>query len=129
MVNLVALTRIKNQESLVNEIIIQLSQAILEGDFTYGDLIRVYPFENVFCLLKIQPEDYRFYYSSSGLYKSYYNENSPDPYINSDGFAYIATIDYIAYQETRPKEEIINNGNILCRDIIAQNLINNGYSV
>ena len=33
MVNLVALTRIKNQESLVNEIIIQLSQAILEGDF------------------------------------------------------------------------------------------------
>lgn len=101
---------------------------ILEGDFTYGDLIRVYPFENVFCLLKIQPEDYRFYYSSSGLYKSYYSENSPNPYINSDGFAYIATIDYIAYQETRPKEEIINHGNILCRDIIAQNLINNGYS-
>lgn len=37
MVNLVALTRIKNQESLVNEIIIQLSQAILEGDFKPGD--------------------------------------------------------------------------------------------
>lgn len=37
MVNLVALTRIKNQESLVNEIIIQLSQAILEGDFKPRD--------------------------------------------------------------------------------------------
>lgn len=37
MVNLVALTRIKNQESLVNEIIIQLSQAILEGDLKPGD--------------------------------------------------------------------------------------------
>lgn len=102
---------------------------VLVGEFTYGDLIKVYPFENTFCLIKIKPEDYSSYYSASGLYKSYYDNSTNKPFINNDGYTYIATIDYIAYQNNRTKEEIIDYQDVLCRDIVADNLLKNGFTL
>ena len=101
---------------------------ILPGEFTYGDLIKVYPFENVLAVLKIKPEDYGSYYSRSGLLK-YYHDDTDEPIINSDGYVYIATIDYVAYQNNYTKEEIIPFETTLCRDIVATNLKTNGYSI
>ena len=101
---------------------------ILPGEFTYGDLIKVYPFENVLTVLKIKPEDYGSYYSRSGLLK-YYHDDTDEPIINSDGYVYIATIDYVAYQDSYIKEEIIPFETTLCRDIVATNLKTNGYSI
>lgn len=102
---------------------------VLAGEFTYGDLIKVYPFENTFCLIKIKPEDYSSYYSASGLYKSYYDNSTNKPFINNDSYTYIATIDYIAYQNNRIKEEIIDYQDVLCRDIVADNLLKNGFTL
>ena len=92
------------------------------GEFTYGDLIKVYPFENTLCILKIKPEDYMFrYYSNNSLIKATYN-NEMTPVVNEDGFVYIATIDYIAYQIGYPKEELFSYPELTCRDIVAENL-------
>ena len=95
---------------------------ILEGEFTYGDLIKVYPFENTLCVLKINPSDYMFrYYSNNSLIKATYN-NQTSPVINDDGFVYVATIDYIAYQVGYPKVELFSYSELTCRDIVANNL-------
>lgn len=92
------------------------------GEFTYGDLIKVYPFENTLCVLKINPSDYSFrYYNNNSLIKATYN-NEISPVINDDGFVYIATIDYIAYQIGYPKVELFSYPELTCRDIVAENL-------
>lgn len=92
------------------------------GDFTYGDLIKVYPFENTLCILKINPSDYMFrYYSNNSLIKATYNDEMT-PVVNDDGYVYIATIDYIAYQIGYPKEELFSYPELTCRDIVADNL-------
>ena len=97
------------------------------GEFTYGDLIRAYPFENVFCVLKIDPSDYNLsYFSKTGLYKAFKEEGSLEPIINADGYSYIATIDYVAYQDSYPKIEIIDS-DILCRDIVSNYLLEHGF--
>ena len=92
------------------------------GVFTYGDLIKVYPFENTLCILKINPSDYMFrYYSNNSLIKATYNDQMT-PVVNEDGYVYIATIDYIAYQIGYPKEELFSYPELTCRDIVAENL-------
>lgn len=92
------------------------------GVFTYGDLIKVYPFENTLCILKINPSDYMFrYYSNNSLIKATYNDQMT-PVVNDDGYVYIATIDYIAYQIGYPKEELFSYPELTCRDIVAENL-------
>lgn len=96
---------------------------VLAGEFTYGDLIKVYPFENALCILQIDPSNYyRFYYTGTGLYKSFEVEDSQLPIINDDGFSYVATVDYVAYQDSYPKEKIIPFEDVLCRDIVATQL-------
>lgn len=95
---------------------------INEGIFTYGDLIKVYPFENTLCILKINPEDYMVrYYSNNSLIKATY-QNEMLPYINDDGYCYISTIDYIAYQNSYPKVELYDYSPLTCRDIVADEL-------
>lgn len=100
---------------------------VSEGAFTYGDLIRVYPFENTLSILKVTPEIYeKSYVSQTGLYKVFENDNN-EPVINEDGFCYIATIDYVAYKSTYPKEDIIDYSSISCRDIVANTLKTEGF--
>lgn len=95
-----------------------------EGKFTYGDLIKVYPFENTFSLLKIEEKDYSYYRANSGFYRYY---DGLLPVLDKDGFVYIATIDYIAFKSASPKVEMKNYSNILCRDVIKNILLNEGY--
>ena len=100
---------------------------VSEGAFTYGDLIRVYPFENTLSILKVTPEIYqKSYISQTGLYKVFENDNN-ETVINEDGFCYIATIDYVAYKSTYPKEDIIDYSSISCRDIVANTLKTEGF--
>lgn len=94
---------------------------IQSGEFTYGDLIRVYPFENVLVILKVKSELYDIIPSSGYLYET---EN-----INKDEeYSYVATIDYIAYQNSYQNmtDELITTL-ITARDIVAHELKTNGY--
>ncbi len=102
---------------------------IESGEFTYGDLLKVYPFENILCLLEINPKDYKSsYFSQSGLYK-YFEDESGNPLINENGKAYIATADFVAYRDNSPKERIIEYQDVLLRDVVANNLKTNGFSL
>lgn len=93
-----------------------------EGTFTYGDLIKIYPFENVLCVLKVDSSDYDYYAGSS----SYYNYID-EYYEDNEGYCYIATVDYVAYQKGNVKEEIIAFEEYTCRDIVANILKEEGY--
>ena len=93
------------------------------GTFTYGDLIKIYPFENVLCVMKIKESNFNYYASNTGLYR-YSND---DLYVNN-GYCYLATVDYVAYQKTYSKEEILTFEEITCRDIVANILKKEGYS-
>ena len=102
---------------------------VAKGEFAYGDLIKVYPFENALCILKVNPSDYvRIYQNASGLYKAFENDLG-SPIVNDDGYSYIATVDYVAYQASYPKIEILEYPSILCRDIVANNLKTNGFNI
>ena len=61
------------------------------------------------------------YYSNNSLIKATYNDQMT-PVVNEDGYVYIATIDYIAYQIGYPKEELFSFPELTCRDIVAENL-------
>lgn len=96
---------------------------IAEGEFTYGDLIKVYPFENTLCILKINEAIYpSFIRNASNLVRSE-TEN------NIDGYYYVATIDYVAYSvSTRTYCEEIIEVDVTARDVVAEYLLNEGYS-
>lgn len=96
---------------------------VTAGTFTYGDLIKIYPFENVLCVMKIKESNFNYYASNTGLYR-YSND---DLYVNN-GYCYLATVDYVAYQKTYSKEEILTFEEITCRDIVANILKKEGYS-
>lgn len=93
---------------------------IQPGEFTYGDLLRVYPFENVLCILKVTNSNYDIM-PNPGY--SYEIENPKE-----NEFSYIATIDYVAYQSSYQlmSEEVISTL-ITARDIVANELKTNGY--
>lgn len=95
--------------------------SIPSGEFTYGDLIKIYPFENALCILEVSKEDFNYYNSTTGYYKY-----TGDPVL-IDGVYYIATIDYVAYKSNVPKNNIISFPKITCRDIVAETLKTKGY--
>lgn len=98
-----------------------IRDSISAGEFTYGDLLRVYPFENVLCILKVDPSDYDFVPNPGYMYEI-------DSSNNYNGSKYIATIDYVAYQSSYSmlSEEIIPTL-VTARDIVANELKTNGY--
>lgn len=95
---------------------------ISKGEFTYGDLIKVYPFENTLCILKINKNKLNIVKSNLGI--TYSVPDSSD----IDGYYYVATIDYVAYGKSvrNNVEEIITTGE-MCRDVVSEYLLNYGY--
>lgn len=91
------------------------------GEFTYGDLLRVYPFENKVAILEF--DDYTMY---NAFISTKSNVVRNDPIISSkEGKYYCATIDYVAlssygYSNTYYLDDF-------ARDVVAFNLKNNGY--
>lgn len=95
---------------------------ISKGEFTYGDLIRIYPFENRLCILEFDPNMYPLFINGQEyVYKS-------NPPIVVDGYYYVATIDYVAYKNTTISLATkIVDYDITCRDLVAEFLQNEGY--
>ncbi len=90
------------------------------GDFTYGDLIKIYPFENVTTLLKMTSSQYETFTSSSGSYVV-----KDDIPVATDGYYYVVTNDYSGYKANYT--DIIPFNDFLIRDIVSENLKTNGY--
>lgn len=91
------------------------------GEFTYGNLLRIYPFENVLCILEVDNSIYDMV--SNPGYK-YEIDNLKDK-----EYSYISTIDYVAYQSSY--QNIAHNvipTLITARDIVANELRTNGFS-
>ncbi len=95
------------------------------GEFTYGDLIKVYPFENVICVAKVDDSMINYYRNVSSLYSYETNDFKKD----KDGYYYVATIDYVAFYNTAPRIEVFSFNDYLCRDVIAEILKTDGYNV
>lgn len=95
------------------------------GEFTYGDLIKVYPFENVICVVKVDDSMINYYRNGSSLYSYETNDFKKD----KDGYYYVATIDYVAFYNTAPRIEVFSFNDYLCRDVIAEILKTDGYNV
>lgn len=93
---------------------------ISEGEFTYGDLIKVYPFENKLYILEFDN-----YYSYKSFISSKQNVVPSDTNQNESGKYYVATIDYVALQSYGYSKLIPTDD--FARDIVADNLKNNGY--
>lgn len=95
---------------------------VAKGEFTYGDLIKVYPFENTLCILKVSPAKFNQIKNNLGVI---YNVPSSSMV---DGYYYVATIDYVAYGKSvrNNVEEIITTGE-MCRDVVSEYLLNYGY--
>lgn len=100
-----------------------IRDSIPSGEFTYGDLLRVYPFENVLCILKVDSSYYNLIPNPGYMYEI-------DNINESSEYSYIATIDYVAYQTSYSmlSEEIIPTL-VTARDIVANELKTNGYYV
>ena len=98
-----------------------IRDSIPSGEFTYGDLLRVYPFENVLCILKVESSYYNLIPNPGYMYEI-------DNINESSEYSYIATIDYVAYQTSYSmlSEEIIPTL-VTARDIVANELKTNGY--
>ena len=75
-----------------------------------------------YTVLKVDSSDYDYYAGSS----SYYNYID-EYYEDNEGYCYIATVDYVAYQKGNVKEEIIAFEEYTCRDIVANILKEEGY--
>lgn len=90
------------------------------GVFTYGDLIKVIPFDNALCVAKVTQSQYR-----SAKFNAHYEGKTPD-FENSE-FVYIGGIDYVATKDTFQKEELYMYNDQLLRDVVAENIRLNGY--
>lgn len=96
-----------------------IRSSIPVGDFTYGDLIKVYPFENVLCVLEVSESDYTYSYLNNDYFYKYIEG------VN-EGNQYIATIDYVAYYASNLKK-IYSFSEILGRDVVANSLKKDGF--
>ncbi len=94
---------------------------IVKGEFTYGDLIKIYPFENTLCLMKFDPSMYNMFLNGQ---ENVVRSNPPTSY---KGKFYLATIDYVAYKNTSSLAEEIIETNILARDVVKETLKTIGY--
>ncbi len=95
---------------------------IVAGDFTYGDLLKVYPFENMLCLMKFDPSLYSMFLNGQE------NVVRANPPVTHNNKFYLATIDYVAYKpgSSSLAEEVITT-NVLARNIVAETLKTEGF--
>ncbi len=94
---------------------------VMKGEFTYGDLLKIYPFENTLCLMKFDASMYNMFLNGQ---ENVVRSNPPTSY---NGKFYLATIDYIAYKTTSSLAEEIIETNILARDVVKETLKTVGY--
>ena len=96
---------------------------IAPGQFTYGDLIKVYPFENALTIMEMDSSDFEFYKSTTVGYTYIVDE------VNTKGKYYIATNDYFAYLQLEHHKNIklYPYTNYLIRDIVSDYLKEKGY--
>lgn len=124
-----SLLKYSNDEKILNDNLISLGIVnsggirtyISSGEFTYGDLIKAYPFENALCVLKVTSSQYSTFTSSN----NYMYQNN-EIYEDSDGYRYIATVDYLAYQDYYEKVGIYEFKDNTCRDIVKEVLKKEG---
>ena len=90
------------------------------GEFTYGDLIKIYPFENVTTILKMDKSQYDTFTTSSGMY--IVKDDIPS---TTDGYYYVVTNDYSGYKANYTS--LFAYDDYLIRDIISSNLKIRGY--
>lgn len=92
------------------------------GEFTYGDLIKVYPFENTLTLLRFDKINSYNQFKNSGVLI-----NSSSETLTHNNSYYVATIDYVAYGSSgKNANELIDTG-IFCKDIVKEYLLKEGY--
>ena len=90
------------------------------GEFTYGDLIKIYPFENVTTILKMDKSQYDTFTTSSGMYIV-----KDDIASETDGYYYVVTNDYSGYKANYTS--LFAYDDYLIRDIVSSNLKIRGY--
>ena len=93
---------------------------ISNGEFTYGDLIRIYPFENKLAILEF--DDYRLYEAYIG---SKSNVVRNETIVSVDNKFYCATIDYVALSAYGYSNMILLDD--FARDIVASILKDEGF--
>lgn len=93
---------------------------IEKGEFSYGDLIRIYPFENKIAIIEFDKYlTYQAYISNKA------NLVRNDPILSDNGKYYVATIDYVALESYGYSNMILLDE--FARDIVASTLKDKGY--
>lgn len=83
------------------------------GEFTYRDLIKVLPFNNTYCIVKLTSEQFDMWNNENNYVKG--NKGSNE-------YTYVATINYLADNpDYSPSEEVFNT-NIVIQDIFIEYL-------
>lgn len=93
---------------------------ISKGEFTYGDLIRIYPFENKLAILEF--DDYRMY---EAFISSKSNVIRNDSLASENNKYYCATIDYVALSSYGYSNMFLLDD--FARDIVAEVLKYEGF--
>lgn len=86
------------------------------GEFTYRDLIKVVPFDNTMCIVKLSESQYETWKNNGDHYieKTY---NSP--------FIYVATINYLADNVVYYPNSSYFNTNVVIQDVLTEYLQEN----
>jgi len=94
---------------------------IQPGKFTFGDLIRIYPFENKLSLLGFTKESYKSFMAGQQI------KNSAETEITHNGLYYVATIDYVAYGNYANIASERIDSDVYARDILKTSLKETGF--
>ena len=85
------------------------------GEFTYRDLIKVVPFDNTVCIVKVNNNDLEIWKAGSNTYIDLGSE---------DEYTYLVTINYLADNVEYPNEEMFNT-NVVIQDVFIEYLREN----